>query len=238
MNFVYVYRTFMKKLQKITLIIFIIFFSCSKEVKKEKEEIAKIKITEKRNEPKKYPKLLFDDYAKFLKPDRLNINSDDIPEYIFCEMGNYTFFDGKTKKEIEYEYILTKYGPSGDLRIIDINCNDNQKEFIIESAGGGTLGNYHSMDIMRFNPKTQRINSIFSCEISSFYWKEDIEILEGVNYIDILYKKNKKCIDTIKIYQGEFIDKAESYNLNIKQKKLIEKYYFNKKTGYFEKTVG
>jgi hypothetical protein len=220
----------MKQLQKTILSLLIIFFiGC-------KKEIIEKKITEKKSKTAKNRKLLFNDYIKSFKPERLNLNPDNIPEYIFCEMGNYVFFDGKTKNEIEYENILSKAGASDDLKIIDVNCNDNQKEFIVQSAVGGTLGNYHNMDIMRYNPKTKKINSIFSYGISSFDWVDDNEKLDFVNYIDILYKKNDRCIDTIKIYEGEFIDKIESYNLKIKPKKLIEKYYFDRETGNFEKT--
>lgn len=192
-------------------------------------------VTEKKSETIKHTKPVFRDYIKSFKPERLNLNADTIPEYIFCEMGHYVFFDGKTKKEIGYDDILSKSGASEDLKVIDVNCNDNQKEFIVESAMGGTLGNYHNMDVMRYNPKTQRISSIFSYGISSFDWVEDKEKLDFVNYIDILYKGNNECVDTIKIYQGKFIDKIESYNLNIKPKKLIEKYYFDKKNGAFIK---
>jgi hypothetical protein len=220
---------FMKTLQKIIFILSIIsFISCKKESDKKN-------VIEKERENIKSTKLLFKDYIKSFKPERLNLNADNIPEYIFCDMGHYVFFDGKTKMQIEYEYIVSKAGASGDLKVIDVNCNDNQKEFIVESAAGGTLGNYHNMDIMRYNSKTQKISSIFSCGISSFDWIEDKEKLDFVNYIDILYKSDNECVDTIKIYEGKFIGKIESYSLNIKQKKLIEKYYFNKQTGDFEK---
>jgi hypothetical protein len=219
----------MKTLKKAIFFLSIIsFVSCKKEIEKN--------VTEKKSETITRTKLLFKDYIKSFKPERLNLDSDNIPEYIFCEMGHYVFFDGKTKKEIEYEYILSKSGAGEDLKIIDVNCNDNQKEFIVKSAAGGTLGNYHNMDIMRYNSKTQKINSIFSYGISSFHWVEDKEKLDFVNYIDILYKRNNKCVDTIKIYQGKFVGEIKSYSLKIKPKKLIEKYYFNKQTGKFEKT--
>ncbi|WP_445724190.1 hypothetical protein [Flavobacterium sp.] len=219
----------MKNLQKTIFVISIIFLvSC-------KNELTEKKITETTNENQRS----FSDYEKSLKPERVNLNSDDIPEYIFCEMGNYTFFDGKTKKEIEYiNNSGPKYGGSEDLKFIDVNCNDNQKEFIVESAGGGTLGNYHYVSVMRYNSKTQKISSIFDYEVSSFSWVEDEENLDFVNYIDILYKKSNDCIDTIKVYHGEFINKPKSYSLKIKPKKLIEKYYFNKVSGEFEKNVG
>jgi hypothetical protein len=219
----------MKTLQKTIFFLSIIsLISCKKEIEKN--------VTEKKSETIPRTTLLFKDYIKSSKPERSNLNTDNIPEYIFCEMGHYVFFDGKTKKEIEYEYILSKAGGSEDLKIIDVNCNDNQKEFIVESAAGGTLGNYHNMDIMRYNSKTQKISSIFSYGISSFDWIEDKEKLDFVNYIDILYKRNNDCVDTINIYQGTFIGEIKSYSLSIKPKKLIEKYYFNKQTGKFEKT--
>ncbi|WP_298139703.1 hypothetical protein [Flavobacterium sp.] len=221
----------MKKLQTISLLLSIIFFiSCKKEITEKKTTVKKSEIVENN-------KRIFDDYIKSIKPERVNLNTDSIPEYIFCEMGNYTFFDGKTKNEIDYIANVSKYGGSEDLKIIDVNCNDNQKEFIVESTGGGTLGNYHYMDIMKYNSETQKINSIFNYEISSFHWNEDKEVLDYVHYIDVLYKKNDNCIDKIKVFQGEFIDKPKSYSLNIKPKKLIEIYYFNKKTGSFDKKV-
>lgn len=220
----------MKKLQKTTLILSIIFLiGCKKEINQKK-------LTEKKNEITENKQKLFKDYIKSNNPQRINLNTDNIPEYIFSEMGFYIFFDGKTKKEIEY---INPSGPklagSGNLKFIDINCNDNQKEFIVESAGGGTMGNYHYMDIMRYNTKTQKISSIFEHEISSFSWVKDEEKLDFVFYIDILYNKENKCTDTIKVFKGEFTNKSESYSLKIKPQKLIEKYYFNIKTGFFEK---
>lgn len=221
----------MKKLQTIILLLSIIFFiSC-------KEEITEKKTTVKESEIVENKKREFNDYIKSIKPERVNLNTDNIPEYIFCEMGNYTFFDGKTKNEIDNLVNVSKYGGSEDLKFININCDDNQKEFIAESAGGGTLGNYHYMDIMRYNSETNKITSIFNYEISSFHWNEDEEVLDYVYYIDVLYKKNAKCIDTIKVFQGEFIDKPKSYSLKIQPKKLIEIYYFNKKTGSFDKII-
>lgn len=219
----------MKSLQKTIFLISIIFLvSC-------KKELTEKKIAETTNENQR----LFNDYAKSLKPERVNLNSDNIPEYIFCEMGNYTFFDGKTKKEIEYiNNRGPKYGGNEDLKFIDVICNDNQKEFIAESAGGGTMGNYHYISVMRYNSKTQKISSIFDYEVSSFSWVEDEEKLDFVFYVDILYIKKNECVDTIKVYNGKFINKPESYSLKIKPQKLIEKYYFNKKTGTFEKNVG
>ena len=62
-------------------------------------------------------------------------------------------------------------------------------------------------------------------------------MVDYVYYIDVLYKKYAKCIDTIKVFQGEFIDKPKSYSLKIQPKKLIEIYYFNKKTGNFDKII-
>ncbi len=200
--------------------------------------MSEIKTTEKKKEIIENKKMLFNDYIKSFIPKKVNLNTDNIPEYIFCDMGHFTFFDGKTKKEIEYvDNKGPKYGGSEDLKFIDINCKDNQKEFIAESAGGGTLGNYHYMDIMRYNYETHKINSIFNYEISSFNWNEDKEILDFVFYIDALYKKGDKCFDTIKVYKGKFIGKPESYSKKIKPQKLIEKYYFNKKTGIFEKNI-
>jgi hypothetical protein len=219
----------MKNLEKKILFLSIIFFICCKK------EIHEDKITKKKSEIVENKKMLFNDYIKSYKPQMVNLNTDNIPEYIFCEMGHYTFFDGKTKKEIEYiDNKGPKYGGSEDLKFIDVNCNDNQKEFIVESAGGGTLGNYHYMDIMRYNSKTQKISSIFSETISSFDWVEDEEKLDFVNYIDILYKKNNECINTIKVYEGKFINKPRSYSLKIRPQKLIRNYYFNKKTEIFE----
>jgi hypothetical protein len=221
----------MKNLQTTTFILSIILFiSCKKEMNE-------VKTTEKKREIIENKKMLFNDYIKSFKPQKVNLNTDNITEYIFCDMGHYAFFDGKTKKEIDYITNVSKYGGNEDLKFIDVYCNDNQKEFIAESAGGGTLGNYHYMDILRYNSETHKINSIFNYEISSFHWKEDKEILDYVYYIDVLYKKGDECIDTIKVYQGEFVNKPKSYSLKIKPKKLIEKYYFNEKTGTFEKNV-
>lgn len=222
----------MKKLQKATLIFsIIIFIGCKNEINQEK-------LTEKKNEISKYKQKQFKDYIKSNNPQRINLNTDNIPEYIFSEMGFYIFFDGKTKKEIEY---INPSGPklagNRDLKFIDINCNDNQKEFIVESAGGGTIGNYHYMNIMRYNSKSQKISSIFDYEISSFNWVEDEEKLDIVNYIDVLYSKDNECSDTIKIYKGKFTNKPESYSLRIKPQKLIEKYFFNRDTGFFEKDI-
>jgi hypothetical protein len=223
----------MKNLHKTTLILTIIFFiSCKKQINEDK-------ITKQKSENIENKKKIFNDYIKSNNPQRINLNTDNIPEYIFSEMGFYTFFDGKTKKEIEYfDPKGPKYGGSEDLKFIDVNCNDNQKEFIVESAGGGTMGNYHYMNIMRYNSKTQKISSIFDYEISSFSWVEDEEKLDFVNYIDIFYKKKNECVDTIKVYKGKYINKPKSYSLKIKPQKLIEKYYFNKTTGTFEKNVG
>ncbi len=222
----------MKKLQKATLIFSIIFFIACKN------EINQDKLTEKKNEISKNKQKQFKDYIKSNIPQRINLNTDNIPEYIFSEMGFYIFFDGKTKKEIEY---INPSGPklagNRDLKFIDINCNDNQKEFIVESAGGGTIGNYHYMNIMRYNSKTQKISSIFDYEISSFNWVDDEEKLDFVNYIDVLYSKDNECSDTIKIYKGKFTNKPESYSVRIKPQKLIEKYFFNRKTGFFEKDI-
>lgn len=222
----------MKKLQKTTLILSIIFLiGCKKEINKES-------LTEKKNEITENKQKQYKDYIKSNNPQRINLNTDNIPEYIFSEMGFYIFFDGKTKKEIEY---INPSGPklagSGNLKFIDINCNDNQKEFIVESAGGGTIGNYHYVNIMRYNSKTQKISSIFDYEISSFNWIEDEEKLDFVNYIDVLYIKDNECSDTIKIYNGKFNNKPESYSLRIKPQKLIEKYFFNRNTGFFEKDI-
>jgi len=222
----------MRKLQKTTLIFSMIFFiGCKKEINQES-------LTKKKNEITENKQKQFKDYIKSNNPQRINLNTDNIPEYIFSEMGFYIFFDGKTKKEIEY---INPSGPklagSGKLKFIDINCYDNQKEFIVESAGGGTIGNYHYMNIMRYNSKTQKISSIFDYEISSFNWIEDEEKLDFVNYIDILYIKDNECSDTIKIYNGKFTNKPESYSLRIKPQKLIEKYFFNRDTGFFEKDI-
>lgn len=214
----------------IALMMLICFFSCNKKPEKSENNIKKTK-----NELKNSETASFDELMKAGEPIKAYINSDKIPDYIFCAMQQNFFFDGKTKKEIANDIPVSKAGPDTELKIINVNCDDNQQEFILQSAGGGTLGNYHGMDILRYNPETKRISSIFSFGISSFHWEEDIEILDEVYYVDILYKKNIECIDTINIHQGKFIDKAESYNLNIKPKKLIEKYYFNKQTEKFEK---
>lgn len=222
----------MTKLQTTAFVLSIFFFiSC----KKERNEVKK---TEKKNEIIENKKMLLNDFIKSYKPQRVNLNPDNIPEYIFSEFGEFTFFDGKTKKEIEY---IDPRGPkrgNDELEFIDVICNDNQKEFIAESVGGGTMGSYHYISVMRYNSKTQKISSIFDYEVSSFSWVEDEENLDFVNYIDILYKKSNDCIDTIKVYHGEFINKPKSYSLKIKPQKLIEKYYFNEKNGTFEKKVG
>lgn len=171
------------------------FISC-------KEEITEKKTTVKESEIVENKKREFNDYIKSIKPERVNLNTDNIPEYIFCEMGNYTFFDGKTKNEIDYLVNVSKYGGSEDLKFININCDDNQKEFIAESAGGGTLGNYHYMDIMRYNSETHKINSIFNYEISSFHWNEDEEVLDYVYYIDVLYKKTLNVLIQLKFFKA------------------------------------
>jgi len=220
-------------MKKTTFIILICFFSCNKKAERSS---GYIHITKRKVELHNSKTLSsFDELMKTYKPLKAMINSDKSPDYIFYGiMGQAFFFDGKTKKEISAEIPISKAGPDSELKIIDINCNDNQQEFILQSAGGGTLGNYHSMDVLRYNSRTKKIASIFSYEISSFHWEEDKEILDEVHYIDLLYKKNA-CTDTIKVYQGKFVDKIESYNLNIKPKKLIEEYYFNKEIEKFEK---
>lgn len=226
----------MKTTSLLIIIGLLYVFSCEKapniQHKKLQEKI--IKENSNADDIKLFNKLLNDNYPI----QKVNINSDGITDYIFYSMfGEKYFFDGKTKKQISAEIPLSKAGADETLKIIDINCGDNQNEFILQTAGGGTLGNYHGMEILRYNQKTKTISSIFSSDISIFNWEDGNEILEYVLYVDILYKKNK-CNDTIKIYEGKFINKKESYNLNIKPVKLIKVYHFDKKTERFEKNVG
>lgn len=223
-------------MKPIFVIILFCFFSCKKEELIKSENKLKIEQPEKKSNEEDirlFNKLISENYPY----DSVNINSDNIPDYIlYSTFGQKYFFDGKTKTQISAEIPLSKPGADKTLSIIDVNCGDNQKEFILQTAGGGTLGNYHGMEILRYNQMTESINSIFSSSISNFHWENADEVLDDVVYVDILYKKNK-CNDTIKIYKGEFINKKESYNLEIKPKKLLEEYYFDEKTQRFEKNV-
>lgn len=209
---------------KLLIIVILIFISCKKENSAIKEN--------KTKQEKEYV-LDFKDFP--YDPIKVDLTGDKIEEYIYEDIEGVFVFDGKSRKAIPTEYIISKSGMEFPIKIIDVVCNDNQKEMLLQSSGGGTIGNYHSLHVLRYDKKANKINSIFDYEISSFNWQEDKEILEVVNYIDVLYKNDNDCVDEIKIFKGQFIGVPKPYKTEIKPKKILETFYFNRLKNKFEK---
>lgn len=165
----------------------------------------------------------------------INLNGDNWNDYfvVVDYHGGPSagfFHDGKTGKPFSFydkhDLVLSRPGIDIEFKVIDINCEDNQKEILIRTGGGGTIGNYYDLQLFRFDKNTNTVKLIFRKSISFFEWSDDLSIEEPleINYININYS-TKNCIDTIIVQEG-VLESNEPYDLNISPKEKSGKKFF------------
>lgn len=103
------------------------------------------------------------------------------------------FFNGKNGNEIDVGGNKPWSRPGIELtyQIIDVACNDGQRELLVKGGSGGTAGLYLSTAIYRFDPAAGSMKIIFEKnELVSHYDGKGNTVIDEVNYIGLSYDKN------------------------------------------------
>ena len=234
------------KLLNITTLLIIIFFASESCSPKEKKITVETIPAQKKEDHKS---MCLQDLLKAKSEGapfeivRVNLTADTCKDYFIIDgmsISHGSFFDGKTGNEIpidSFNAIWSRPGVGIEYKIIDVNCGDGQKELLIRYGGGGTVGEYYTTQVFRYDQHANEMKLIFEKEISSFSWdKNSMEVLNEANYIDINYRSDS-CINIISVSKGLFKKgKKEPYSLNIipDKKYKSEDYHFNVLTNNFE----
>ncbi|MFT5820916.1 MAG: hypothetical protein ACI8ZM_002164 [Crocinitomix sp.] len=139
---------------------------------------------------------------------KFNFNGDEWLDYFVVEDhgGGPTsgyFYDGSTGDLIagrtDEDFISSGAARDIEVKIIDVNCEDDQQELVVITGGGGSIGLYYFCNIYRYDNESNTARNIFSETISAVNWDE--EESKDVNYIDVFYN-DSACVNEITVQKG------------------------------------
>lgn len=102
------------------------------------------------------------------------------------------------------------------------------KEIVIKYGGGGSLSHDYNLSVYSFDSSEQKMCKIFSENISRFDYDVD-SLINKANFI-----KFAECNDTIKVFEGIFINAPKAFINPDEKGELLKEYIFNKQKKMFE----
>ncbi len=177
--------------------------------------------------------------------ERIELTGDEYPEYFVFERmedlpmpsGHASIFNGATAKQIHIDPIVDFWSRPGtelETHSIDLNSNDDKKEFYTVFYGGGIGGFYAEVMIYSYNTKKDSLEVLFGRE-SLLYLSEYFpgQVTEDYYWFDFVQGNKKSNFKTINIFKGRRGKEVLNYKQISNTGELVKKFEFSKAQNRF-----